>query len=99
MFKLLPDDSSRAKFLTEEEKQFVVERLQDETGTGVGVIEVTDKMNRERIINRLKDWKVYLGVVRHPIFTSMSLAHLDNSLCGGIIRVEPMGITYFRRFI
>lgn len=69
MFKLLPDDSSRANFLTEEEKTFVVERLQDETGTGVGAVEITDKMSRERIIHGLKDWKVYLGVVRRPVFT------------------------------
>lgn len=76
MFKLLPDDSSRAKFLTAEEKLFVVGRLQDETGTGVGVVETTDKMSRERIINGLKDWKVYLGVVRGAIFTEISPPYL-----------------------
>ena len=59
----LPDSPMTAKFLTREEKQFVVSRLQVETGSGRGRVTNEDPLRKRYIVAALKEWKLWLAVL------------------------------------
>lgn len=66
----LPDDPSTARFLTAEERAFVINRLEYDTGSGLGRVTNTDRINRRQILAGLTEWKIWLAVVSrasHPI--------------------------------
>ncbi len=53
----------RAKFLTPEQKQFIVSRLQVETGSGHGRVTNEDPLQKRFIVAAFKEWKVWLAVI------------------------------------
>ncbi|KAF2008009.1 MFS general substrate transporter [Amniculicola lignicola CBS 123094] len=63
IWKILPDSPESASFLSQEERDFLVRRLADETGSGHGKVTNQDKIQKHHIIAGLSDWKVYAGVV------------------------------------
>ncbi|KAF2475581.1 MFS general substrate transporter [Lindgomyces ingoldianus] len=63
IWKLLPDSPETARFLTQEERDFLVNRLAEETGTGHGRVTNQDKIQKHHILAGLSDWKVWAAVV------------------------------------
>jgi MFS family permease len=63
IWKILPDSPETAKFLTQEERDFLVRRLAEETGSGHGKVTNQDKISKQHIMAGLSDWKVWCGVV------------------------------------
>lgn len=63
IWKVLPDSPETAHFLTKEEKEFIINRLALETGTGHGRVTNADKINKRLIFAAFKDWKVWLAIV------------------------------------
>jgi MFS family permease len=63
IWKVLPDSPETASFLTQAERDFIVGRLADETGSGRGRVTNQDKMNKKFIIAGLSDWKVWAAIV------------------------------------
>lgn len=59
LYFILPDSPERAKFLTKKEKEFVINRLAIETGSGRGHVTNSDKIKMEHIKAGFSDWKVY----------------------------------------
>ena len=64
IWKLLPDNPETAHFLTQPERDFIVRRLAEETGSGHGKTTNQDKIKKEHIIAGLSDWKS-VGCRRH----------------------------------
>ncbi|KAL7932956.1 major facilitator superfamily domain-containing protein [Trichoderma chlorosporum] len=62
IWKFLPDSPGTASFLTAEEKEFVVYRLEHDTGSGRGRVTNSDKVTKKQIISALTDWKIWLSV-------------------------------------
>ncbi|KAF2267142.1 MFS general substrate transporter [Lojkania enalia] len=65
IWKILPDSPETASFLTQEERDFLVNRLAEETGSGHGKVTNQDKIQTHHIKAGLSDWKVWAAV---PIF-------------------------------
>lgn len=63
VWKILPDSPETAVFLTQPERDFLVQRLADETGSGHGRVTNQDKVSKKYIIAGLSDWKVWAAVV------------------------------------
>lgn len=63
IWKLLPDSPENASFLTQPERDFIVRRLADETGSGQGRVTNQDKIGKKHILAGLSDWKVWAAVV------------------------------------
>jgi MFS family permease len=63
IWKLLPDSPETAKFLKKEEREWLVNRLALDTGTGHGQVTNQDKIKWFHIKNAFKDWKIYAGIV------------------------------------
>lgn len=63
IWKVLPDSPETARFLTNEEKEFLINRLALETGSGHGRVTNTDRIRLHHVIAAFKDWKVWCGVV------------------------------------
>ena len=63
IWKVLPDSPETARFLTQPERDFLVRRLADETGSGRGHVTNQDKMGKKYIIAGLSDWKIWAAVV------------------------------------
>ncbi|KAL1954411.1 hypothetical protein VTO42DRAFT_1181 [Malbranchea cinnamomea] len=59
----LPDSPERASFLTPAERQFVVDRLAFETGSGQGKVTNNDKITVKHVVSAFKDWKVWAAIV------------------------------------
>lgn len=57
------DSPETASFLTQTERDFIVRRLADETGSGQGRVTNQDKMGKKFIIAGLSDWKIWAAVV------------------------------------
>ena len=68
IWALLPDDPSTARFLTPDERAFVIARLEHDTGSGRGRVTNDDKINRRQILAGLTDWKIWLAVVSVSVF-------------------------------
>ncbi|EHK42363.1 hypothetical protein TRIATDRAFT_266095 [Trichoderma atroviride IMI 206040] len=62
IWSLLPDSPSTAPFLTTEEREFIVLRLEQDTGSGRGRVTNNDKVNKQQVIAGLTDWKVWAAV-------------------------------------
>ncbi|KAL6884402.1 major facilitator superfamily domain-containing protein [Trichoderma evansii] len=62
IWSLLPDSPSTAPFLTTEEREFIVLRLEQDTGSGRGRVTNNDKVNKRQVIAGLTDWKVWAAV-------------------------------------
>ncbi|KAK1252004.1 hypothetical protein MKX08_003191 [Trichoderma sp. CBMAI-0020] len=62
IWALLPDSPSTAPFLTTEEREFIVLRLEQDTGSGRGRVTNNDKVNKQQVIAGLTDWKVWAAV-------------------------------------
>jgi MFS family permease len=63
IWKILPDSPETASFLTQKERDFLVQRLADETGSGHGRVTNQDKITKKHIVAGLSDWKVWAAVV------------------------------------
>jgi len=65
IWKILPDSPQRASFLTQKERDYIVQRLADETGSGHGRVTNEDKIRKHHIVAGLSDWKIWAAI---PIF-------------------------------
>ncbi|KAF2742359.1 MFS general substrate transporter [Sporormia fimetaria CBS 119925] len=63
IWTILPDSPETARFLTQEERDFLVKRLAEETGSGHGKVTNQDKITMGHIKAGLSDWKVWAAVV------------------------------------
>lgn len=60
---ILPDSPERAKFLTKNEKEFIINRLSLETGSGQGRVTNNDKITPRHVIAAFKEWKIYCAIL------------------------------------
>lgn len=58
----LPDSPTTAKFLTPEEKAFIKHRLERDSGTSSGRVQVGEKYNWMFIRSALFDWRIWFTV-------------------------------------
>lgn len=63
LYFLLPDRPETAKFLTKEEREFVINRIALQTGSGQGRVTSADKISWQLIKDGFKDWKVWMAIV------------------------------------
>ena len=63
IYFLLPDRPETARFLTKEEREFVINRIALQTGSGRGRITNNDKVTMAHIRAAFSDWKVWLAIV------------------------------------
>jgi MFS family permease len=63
IWKILPDSPETASFLTQRERDYLVNRLSEDPGTGTARVTNQDKMDKRHIIAGLSDWKVWAAVV------------------------------------
>ncbi|KAJ4299257.1 hypothetical protein N0V90_004501 [Kalmusia sp. IMI 367209] len=63
IWKVLPDSPETASFLNQTERDFLVKRLAEETGSGHGRVTNQDKMEKKFVIAGLSDWKIWAAVV------------------------------------
>lgn len=63
VWKLLPDSPETAGFLKTEEKEFIINRLALETGSGHGRVTNTDKITLAYVLAGFKEWRVWAAVV------------------------------------
>ncbi|KAK2739568.1 hypothetical protein FQN57_006530 [Myotisia sp. PD_48] len=59
----LPDDPTSARFLTLKEREFIVNRLAIETGSGRGRVTNADKITVAHVVAALKEWKIWVAIV------------------------------------
>lgn len=59
IWKLLPDSPETARFLTKHEKEFIINRLALETGSGHGRVTNADKIQLHHILAAFKEWKIW----------------------------------------
>ncbi|KAH8803518.1 major facilitator superfamily domain-containing protein [Xylogone sp. PMI_703] len=59
---LLPDRPATAKFLTQDERDFVIHRIQIETGSSTGKVTNEDPLRKRYIIAALKEWKIWMAL-------------------------------------
>ncbi|KIV99683.1 uncharacterized protein PV09_08674 [Verruconis gallopava] len=62
LWRVLPDSPETAKFLNEQEKKFIIERIANETGSGEGRVTNCDKIRPHHVLNAFKEWKVWAKV-------------------------------------
>lgn len=60
---VLPDSPEQAKFLKKDEKEFIINRIAVETGSGRGHVTNQDKINRHYIRAGLSDWKIWAMIL------------------------------------
>jgi hypothetical protein len=60
---LLPDNPETARFLTKHEKEFIINRLALETGSGHGRVTNADRIRFHHVKAAFKEWKIWAGVV------------------------------------
>jgi MFS family permease len=63
LFFLLPDRPETAKFLTTEEREFVINRIALQTGSGQGRVTSADKISWQLVKDGFADWKVWVAIV------------------------------------
>lgn len=59
----LPDSPETAKFLTNSEKEFLINRLALDTGSGKGRVTNQDKIKWHHIRAGFSDWKVWAMIL------------------------------------
>ena len=62
LYFLLPDSPETARFLTPHEKEFLVNRLSLETGSGHGRVTNSDKIQMKHIKAAFSDWRIWCAV-------------------------------------
>jgi MFS family permease len=62
-WKILPDSPETAKFLTQPERDLLVSRLSNDSGSGQGQATNSDKISKEQILTGLSDWKIWAATV------------------------------------
>jgi MFS family permease len=60
---LLPDKPATASFLTPEEREFVITRLEFETGSGSGKVTNDDRITFAHVKHALSEWKIWAMVI------------------------------------
>jgi MFS family permease len=60
---LLPDSPETARFLKKHEKEFLINRLALETGSGTGRVTNADKIKWKHVKAALSEWKIWASVV------------------------------------
>jgi len=63
VWKLLPDNPETARFLSNHEKEFIINRLALETGSGAGRVTNADRIRLHHIVAAFKDWRIWCGVI------------------------------------
>ena len=63
LYFILPDSPETAKFLTKDEKEFLINRLALETGSGQGRVTNSDKIQFKHIKAAFSEWKIWGAVV------------------------------------
>lgn len=63
LWKLLPDSPETATFLEKHEREFLVNRLAAETGSGSGKVTNADKIRFHHVLNAFKEWKIWAMIV------------------------------------
>ena len=58
VWKLLPDSLDTARFLSVDERELIILRLEQDTGSGRGRVTNSDKMTRHQLIAGLTDRKI-----------------------------------------
>ncbi|OAA68741.1 Major Facilitator Superfamily protein [Niveomyces insectorum RCEF 264] len=69
IWKVLPDNPETASFLTNEEKEFIINRLALETGSGHGRVTNSERIRLYHVLDAFKDWKIWCGIVVFWAFT------------------------------
>jgi hypothetical protein len=63
VWKILPDSPETAGFLKIHEKEFVINRLALETGSGHGRVTNIDRIQMKHIIAAFKDWRIWCAII------------------------------------
>lgn len=63
MWKILPDSPETASFLETHEKEFIINRLAAETGSGQGHVTNKDKITFKHITAAFVEWKTWALIV------------------------------------
>lgn len=63
IWKLLPDSPETARFLTKHEKEFIINRLALETGSGHGRVTNTDKIRFHHVVAAFKEKRIWAAWV------------------------------------
>ncbi len=63
VWRILPDSPETARFLTNEEKEFIINRLALETGTGQGRVTNADPLSWHQVQAGFRDWRIWCGVI------------------------------------
>ncbi|RFU28322.1 hypothetical protein B7463_g7990, partial [Scytalidium lignicola] len=63
LYFLLPDKPETAKFLTKEEREWVINRIALQTGSGHGRVTNADKIRSHHVKAAFSDWKVWVAII------------------------------------
>jgi MFS family permease len=63
LYFILPDSPETATFLAKHEKEFLVNRLALETGSGYGRVTNNDLLSFQQVKAAFKEWKIWAAVV------------------------------------
>jgi hypothetical protein len=63
MWNILPDAPESASFLTERERQYVLNRIAADSDSGPGRVTNVDKMRRRQVVAAFKDWKNWAMII------------------------------------
>lgn len=63
IWKVLPDSPETASFLEKHEKEFIINRLALETGSGHGRVTNADRIRPFHVLEAFKEWKIYIAIV------------------------------------
>ncbi|KAH8807883.1 major facilitator superfamily domain-containing protein [Xylogone sp. PMI_703] len=63
LYFLLPDKPETAKFLTPQEREWIVNRIALQTGSGHGRVTNADKIRTHHIKSAFADWRIWLGII------------------------------------
>lgn len=66
LYFILPDSPETARFLTKDEKEFLINRLALDTGSGTGRVTNTDRINFGHIKAAFSEWKIWAFVLHAP---------------------------------
>ena len=59
----LPDSPQQASWLTQSEKEIIIRRLEQDSGTTEGRVELGGSFKWTHLKETLLDWKIYLGII------------------------------------
>jgi MFS family permease len=60
---ILPDSPETAKFLTQPERDLLVNRLSNDSGSGQGRATNSDKIGKAQVLAGLSDWRIWAATV------------------------------------